>query len=186
MECIVADNGSIDDTPEVLTEYVDRIRVIRQQNLGPSAARNAGVTGGQGELVAFLDVDDWRESTKLTVRCTYLAQHPDIAAVGCGENQVDEAGTLMTTVVPKQLSDGNSANLRGVAVRLLQIGGTTSGVLMRKRVFEQLGGFDASLIGAEDYDLWLRPVAAVQVRNLPDMLLNRRLHSTGFARNAAM
>src|SRR5579883_2718722 len=65
IECIVVDDGSTDDTPAVLAQYGDRVRVIKRQRGGPAAARNAGVEAAKGEFVAFLDADDWWAKDKI-------------------------------------------------------------------------------------------------------------------------
>ena len=55
LELVVVDDGSIDDTPQLLSAFGDRLRIIRQENQGVSAARNAGIRAATGELIALLD-----------------------------------------------------------------------------------------------------------------------------------
>lgn len=57
-EIIVADDGSTDDTPDVLRKYEGRVKVLTQRNAGPSAARNLGIAAATGDYIAFLDSDD--------------------------------------------------------------------------------------------------------------------------------
>ncbi len=186
IECIVVDNGSTDNTPTVLAGYQGRVQVITQANLGPSVARNTGISAASGDYVAFLDADDWWERNKVAIQMRFLELNTQIDAVGCGERHVNEDGRVITESIPTPLTNDKEENVRAVAIRRRWVAGTTSGVLMRKRVFESIGVFDENLIGAEDYDMWLRLVSQHQVHNLPDILLNRRIHNGGFARNAAM
>src|SRR5271156_2034659 len=64
-EVIVVDDGSVDDTPERMQPYAERVRYLRQPNQGPSAARNNGIEAARGEYVAFLDADDLWHPRKL-------------------------------------------------------------------------------------------------------------------------
>ena len=186
IECIVIDSGSTDDTPAILAHYQGKIKTITRDNRGPSVARNVGIVSAKGEYIAFLDADDWWEPEKIAVQMHCFAEYPSISAVGCGERKVNLDGQVIETIIPKQFTENLAENLRAVAIRRLWVAGTTSGVLLRKSVFDAIGMFDEGLFGSEDWDMWLRLVSRYVVFNCPNILLNRRIHNQGFARNAAM
>ena len=79
LEVIVVDDGSDDDTRELLAPYTDRIRYIYQKNQSVAAARNTGIRAASGDLIAFLDADDIWHPQKIEVQMRYLADHPEEA-----------------------------------------------------------------------------------------------------------
>ncbi|MCX7114026.1 MAG: glycosyltransferase family A protein [Proteobacteria bacterium] len=153
IECIVVDSGSTDETPDILNRYEGQVKVITLENRGPSVARNAGIISANGEYIAFLDADDWWEPKKIEVQMQYFTEFPSISAVGCGERQVSLDNCVIGTIIPKQFTENLVDNLRAVAIRRLLVAGSTSGVMIRKDVFDNIGMFDESLIGAEDWDM---------------------------------
>lgn len=185
-EVIVVDDGSTDDTPKVLAGYGDRVRVIRQVRRGPAVARNAGIRAARGDLVALLDSDDHWRPQKLARQVAALRADPAPGAVGCGSVRVDAAGRVVAEVIPRSPPAGVdlTAQLRGVALRDVWVGGSCSGALIPRRVLDEVGLFDESLTAAEDWDLWLRVAARYPIRNVPEALVTITLHGTGFARDA--
>src|SRR5437016_1233967 len=81
LECIVVDDGSTDNTLEVLAPYGDHIRVITQKNAGLSAARNTGVRNAGGEYVGFLDADDWWQPQKIAKQVALAEKRPELGAI---------------------------------------------------------------------------------------------------------
>jgi glycosyltransferase involved in cell wall biosynthesis len=77
-EIIVVDDGSSDSTPKILKRYARRVRVLRQDNAGPAAARNRGIEAAEGDLVCFQDADDEWLPEKLAKQTALLAAHPEI------------------------------------------------------------------------------------------------------------
>lgn len=186
IECIVVDDGSTDDTPDVLARYGDRIRVIRQKNSGLSAARNTGITAARGEYVAILDADDWWAPTKIERQVACITSNPELAAVGVGLELVGADMKVVRNLVMPQPTKDKAANLRAVAVRKLWVGGSGSGLLARKSVLEKIGLFDTSLRAAEDWDMWLRLFAEHHVANVQEVLVSIHWHGSGSFRNAAL
>lgn len=158
VEVIVVDDGSTDDTLEMLKSYGDRIRLVSQENRGPAAARNRGVAASRGEIIAFLDSDDLWLPTKLERQVELLQKTPD--SVPCclcnitmrwSEKELQSFGIAR---LDPQLSEGIWLNVDEVlATRFVLF---NQGIAIRREVLEKLGGFDESLRLLEDHDLALR------------------------------
>jgi glycosyltransferase involved in cell wall biosynthesis len=95
VEVIVADDGSTDDTKEVVARYDDRVRYVRQSNAGVSAARNLGLRHAGGEFVGFLDSDDTWLPWKVEAQVSILRRYPEIGMVWSDMRAVDERGALV-------------------------------------------------------------------------------------------
>lgn len=182
LECIVVDDGSTDDTQEVLRAFGDQIKVIRQPNTGLSAARNRGIAEARGRYIAFLDADDWWSPVKIATQVEWLETHPGVGCVGCGREHVESDGCVSTLAgLPNHRS--RRETLRDLAVRAFWVSGSGSGALVRAEVLSAAGGFDESLTAAEDWDLWLRLAALTDIDNVPAVLTTIRRHGTGVFRN---
>lgn len=183
LECIVVDDGSTDDTPQVLARYGDRIRAIRQDNRGLSAARNAGIRAARGSYIALLDADDAWKPAKIARQVAVLEAQPDVGAVGCAFEVGDEVAAPRAVEARR---DGPElpGRLRRIAVRDSWVEGSGSGALLPRRVLDAVGLFDEGLRAAEDWDMWLRIAARYRVVNLPEVLVSISRHGTGTFRNA--
>ncbi|KAA3628682.1 MAG: glycosyltransferase [Proteobacteria bacterium] len=95
LELIVVDDGSTDTTSSILEPYVGRIRLLRQKNAGAAAARNYGLALAKGELIAFLDADDWWEPCKLAAQVTAFEEFPMAGLVFADFFVADAQGKLL-------------------------------------------------------------------------------------------
>ena len=145
LEIIVVDDGSTDDTATVASRYGPLVRVARQPNAGPASARNLGASLARGEWLAMLDADDWWYPRKNELQLRHSAD-PGIGMSHCRLDHRPEHPPAELTF--QELWQRNWIS--------------NSSVLIRKTVFDQLGGFveDKRLISVEDYNLWLRVAAA--------------------------
>jgi len=182
LEVIVVDDGSTDATPEVLAAYGDRIRVIRQKNQGVAMARNAGIAAARGEYLAFLDSDDVWYPRKLELQMPRFDAEPQLGLVHCGAETIDSAGRTLKTSV---------AGLEGrVAEAMLRLDREVihpqgSGIVVPKRVAEEVGGYDGRLPPSEDWDFCYRVAARYPVGYVADVLVRYRLHGGGIHLNIA-
>ncbi len=153
-EIIVVDDGSTDDTADVLKPLIERglIRYIYQQKQGVSAARNRGIVEAHGRYIAFLDSDDLFEPAKLEIQVKYLEDHPEVGLVHSGFTKFDNAGN--------DLGYRDTSWFSGMIYPQILLYWTTlmavDTVLVPKTVFDSVGFFDTTLSMGEDLDLWRR------------------------------
>jgi glycosyltransferase involved in cell wall biosynthesis len=183
-EIIVVDDGSTDDTPEVLRRFGDAIRVIATPHLGVSAARNRGWRSTDADLIALLDADDAWRPTKLERQLDLLAEHPEAIAVGCGNRVLDAHGRELVVRFYPDPSRHRTERLRQIATRAAWVGSSNSGVLLRRADLVRVGGFDERLAAAEDWDLWLRLADLGTIHNVHEVLTEISFHRTGIFRGS--
>ncbi|WP_447979718.1 glycosyltransferase family 2 protein [Candidatus Nitrospira bockiana] len=152
-EIIVIDDGSNDRSGEVINEYRDSVRYIRQENRGVASARNRGIKESTGRYLAFLDHDDLWHPTKLEKQVRVLESDPHLAIVLTDVGHIDRAGHPLQTIVHGYNPADDFARLfvRGYVP-------TPSSVLVRKSVLEKVGVFDEryNSAGLDDHELWAR------------------------------
>lgn len=143
LEVIVIDDGSTDDTGEVLARYEGRIRDVRQRNMGISAARNAGIRIARGTLIAFLDADDVWLPSMLAQQCEALSR------TGAGLAHTDFYNWDATTGAKPPPSRDNGL-FDGYCYRILfwnETGDPASAFTVRRACFDAVGLFDEAIPG---------------------------------------
>ena len=189
-EVIVIDDGSTDETKDVLREFDGRIRYLYQANRGPSAARNAGIRLARGEYICFLDADDIWTPNKLEVQLTFMEQHPDIGLVFSDEEEISAEGDICQSLLAQSRFHSDLVSQKPLqdAFRKLLIENRipTSTVMVRKACFAKAGLFDESLRVVEDRDMWLRIAANFGIACLPLILGKKREHEGNISTNSEL
>jgi glycosyltransferase involved in cell wall biosynthesis len=174
VECIVVDDGSTDDTCERLRKYGSRIRYVRQENRGPSSARNTGIREAKGEWIALLDADDVWHPDKLAVQVRAARAQPDVALLGI-------IGT--TSAMPDTLPPSAPLTPIGIVDLLTGTPFGPSSVIIKRSALEATGLFDEDLPSAEDRDMWLRLAARFPVARVDCVAWHYALHASQISRN---
>src|SRR5919199_804996 len=181
-EIVVVDDGSTDNTSEVASGYYpsEKVRLLRQENKGLSAARNAGLAESGGEYVVFLDADDRLLPEALEVGVRELEAHPQCAFVsGFWNNIATDGSPLPTPHLPHDERDHYLALLHSCYIRM-------HAVMYRRSVFDSVGGFDTTLSASEDYDLYLRIARDYPVHHHGEVVAEyRRRHGANMTTDPA-
>jgi glycosyltransferase involved in cell wall biosynthesis len=159
-EVVVVDDGSTDDTQTRLSAYRDRIRILTQENSGPAAARNRGIALAQGEIIAFLDSDDYWLPTKLARQVDLLEKAGKaIPCCICDCTVVYRNGRRTSAF---QIADTMPNCSTGLWLNPAEVLSTrfvlfNQAVAIRREVLEKIGYFDEALrLFCEDHELALR------------------------------
>jgi len=182
-EVIVVNDGSTDDSMEVCKQFPD-VRITHQENHGQSAARNTGVRHARGEYIAFLDQDDRWYPEKLARQVPILEEGPTYGMVYSNADEIDEDGRIvyrnvldLASVQPKR------SIMDCLGSDMFIVPGT---VLIRRSLFDQVGGFDERLSGYEDDDLFRRVFQASRIHYMRDSLLQWRSYPTSYSHSEGM
>lgn len=165
-EIIVVDDASGDGTADLVRRrFPDVVLLENRRNRGVSHARNLGVRRAEGDWIAFLDSDDEWLAGKLERQIALLSEKPEVPLCHCEEIWVRNG----VRVNPRRKHRKRGGDLFMDCLALCVI--SPSAALLRRELFDALGGFDESLPACEDYDLWLRICARHEVGFVPQPLL---------------
>ena len=176
-EIIVVDDGSSDRTAEVAERFAPGVRVLRKKNGGQASAFNAGVAESRGEVVAFLDGDDWFASGKLTAVMEALERNPSVEAATHGYYEFrDETGEAKARVPDAEacisLETPDAAREANAKSQFLLVGGMT----VRRRMLDRILPIPEELIFCADAPIALGSLAG-GVSILKEPLFHYRHHA---------
>jgi glycosyltransferase involved in cell wall biosynthesis len=174
-EVIVVDDGSTDDSNEILRSFGDQIIAVEQENSGVGAARNKGAEIASGDLLAFLDADDYWHSDKLKKQVRKFESDTEIGFVHCGLTNVDENGAYVDDYLA-----GDEGRVADRLLRFQPVVIATT-VIVRRDVFLKIGGYDTSpdLHPSEDWDLCYRLSRETKLGFVREPLHYYRHHGQG-------
>ena len=180
-EIIIVDDGSTDNTEEIIKGYEDRrINYIRhKKNRGTSAARNIGIKRASGEYIAFLDSDDEWLPEKLERQVVVLQnESTEVGVVYSNLRYIDENGKDMHKLLCPKKEGYIYKDLLGE-----NCVGPPSTLLIRKECFNQVGLFDSLQDAHEDWDMWIRIAKFYRFALIKIPLVKYRLHSDQISKN---
>lgn len=172
LEVIAVNDGSTDASAGILRSYKQQVRCLEQSDKGPAAARNLGANAARGEYLAFLDQDDLWHADKLTRQLARFEARPDVDLC-IGYVQMFWIEELQEEAVRLQAQPRTRP----------QPGYTSGALLVRRNVFEKVGGFDSSLWFGDAMEWFLRAAEHGAVMELlPQVLLYHRMHAANLTR----
>lgn len=184
-EIFVVDDGSTDGTGAIVAAIRDpRLRLMRNEASGVSAARNLGARNARGDWLLFLDADDRLRPDAVTTLLATTSSAPQAVLVYGDYNTIDSAGRTIgrRDLLKRRLKPSGTVLERLASGNFIVNGGV---MLVRADAFRAAGGFDVSLRYCEDWHCWCRLAALGEFAYVPKLLLDYRLH-TANTMNAAV
>lgn len=179
VEVVVVDDGSTDSSPEIARRFP--VRYIHQENRGLSEARNTGIRESRGSYLVFLDADDRLKPKAIETGLEALALHPDCAmAVGDHVFIAANGSYLANSTKEGPVESHYAALLKSNFIEMI------SSVLFRRSIFDTVGGFNATLRVAEDYELYLRIARALPICCHATIVAEYRKHGANTSRNSEL
>ena len=183
------DDGSGDETPQIIAGFGDRLRCLRQENAGPASARNAGLRIARGELIAWIDHDDLWPPDRLEAQVGFLRDHPDVDVVlGLQEVRVEDGIEPPAWVREERLPAPGAEGPNDAPIF------PPPTMMARRAAFERNGVFSTEMEWSDDADWLLRARDnGLRIGTMDHVVLFRRLHggnltydSRALARGAAL
>lgn len=182
-EIIIIDDGSTDETEQVVASLSGNIIYHKQSNQGPSVARNTGIELATGDWIAFLDADDQWTPEKIAWQKQTLSQYPELHLIAGDMAEIDNDDKLLTeSVLAKHQLLETFQTLAGQPVpkalaRLVEKNFIPTGtVLVKRETVIQAGLFNPAIRFGEDLELWAKIAANHPISCLPQILMLRRQH----------
>jgi glycosyltransferase involved in cell wall biosynthesis len=178
VDILVVDDGSTDRTPEIVRKFQPHVRILRKTNGGQGSAFNAGIPETRGEIVAFLDGDDWWAKAKLSVVMDYLACRPHIGILGHGIYEIDSDTGETNTTTPQHAREIRFDTVDGGRFfRQMMCFFGTSRVTMRRSVLSRVLPVPESLVVEADEFISIMSAAHSAAGLLQQPLTFYRLHA---------
>jgi glycosyltransferase involved in cell wall biosynthesis len=172
LECLVLDDGSTDETPQVLERYAsahpDRIRWERHENMGQAKTLNRGFEIARGELIGYLNSDDLFLPGAIRKLAALLVENPDAALAYPAYRVIDEDGETIADMMPPTYTAAEAVRLHNCIVNV--------GAIFRRRVIERIGAWDTDFVYLADFDWCVRAYSVGPFLRHEDVLASWRSH----------
>lgn len=169
IEYIIIDGGSDDGSVELIKKYANRLAYwVSETDQGQTEAINKGFSQAKGEVLAWLNSDDTYLPDAVSTAMDYLMGHPETGLVYGDTNFIDEHDNLLGLFPARQTSH---ARIRRGYVHIPQ-----QAAFWRSDLWKQVGPLDPTFYFAMDYDLWVRLSRVSEIKYVPGVLANFRLH----------
>jgi glycosyltransferase involved in cell wall biosynthesis len=183
-ELLAVDDGSSDRTLDILQEYAardERIRVLTHANTGMAASANRAVQEATGDWIVRIDADDLMLTSRLERQIEYIRQNPDVVVASCLVYYINESGAIIGSYSSNLTTreDFDRYFARSEAIGLHH-----QGVIMRKDVFLEVGGYRGQFWPSDDMDLWNRMAEKGYVLVQPEYLQKYRIHGSSISNTA--
>jgi glycosyltransferase involved in cell wall biosynthesis len=182
-QIIVVDDGSTDDTAQVVRAFGSAVKYVHQENGGVGRARNTGVAHARGEYILFLDSDDTLRPQAIEHLASALERSPT-AGMAYGQAQVtDLNGKQLQIQQPSfRRPPGTWDGARELEHLLLRNYLRTSAILINRRAWDEIGGFDPRCGNmGEDWDAWVRIARQWPIAYMPEVVVTARHHPTSLS-----
>ncbi|MCW5959741.1 MAG: glycosyltransferase [Pyrinomonadaceae bacterium] len=174
IEIIIVDDGSTDNSVEIVKSFGTKVKLIQQKNGGVGKARNTGARFSTGNLLAFLDADDIWFPHKLEKQVELFQAQPELDYVSCGMREFDLEGKAIREYIPAT----KQWQTEGILLFTESIVASGSAIIVKRKAFEKIGGFDdqRDLHPSEDWDFARRISEVCAIGAVADILVNYRIH----------
>jgi len=184
-EIIVIDDGSSDDTQQIIQNQAKDVIYIRQKNQGPSAARNAGIKIAKSEWIAFLDADDQWTEDKIATQLSTLSLSPELHLIAGDMQEIGLNNEIITQSVLEKhnllekFQSNKSLPIKNALAELVTKNFIPTGTVLVKRTsLIEAGMFNTAIRFGEDLELWAKIASKHPITCLPEILMLRRLHGS--------
>ncbi len=179
LEIIVVDDGSTDNSLEIIAGYSSKIKVISKQNAGVSSARNIGLSQAKGEYICFLDSDDVWRPEKVEVQISLLYDAPK-ACIYTGVQFIDERGATLGLMRPKYRGNVWRQYLWHPGRAIVPVG--CSNAILPTNIAKQIGGFNQRFSMSADWDFFRKVADTLEIAYDSKILVSYRQHSSSMSR----
>jgi len=174
-EFIIVDDGSVDNSYNIINEYSkkdDRIVILKnERNLGISETRTRGTKHAKGKYIAIVDADDVCLPSRFEKQYNYLESHNDCGVVGSFIEMFDSD---TNKIIGTRKYYENDANLRKRIFLYCPV--AQPACMIRREVFDKVGYYDSTLVTSADLDMWFRIGTKYKFANIQEILLKYRVH----------
>ncbi|BCS97090.1 hypothetical protein DSLASN_27220 [Desulfoluna limicola] len=176
IEIIAVDDGSTDETRKILEKFGHRVLLLEhpdRANKGQSASINLGLSVATGKYIAILDSDDLFAPNKISLQVACLESHPDVGVVYGNGWYIDQKGHKLHSILGRDHKETNDPARMLLTCHF----NIPSNSLVRKTVYDTVGGFDESMRSAQDHDMGIRIMEVTKAAYIDHILWYYRQHS---------